>query len=153
MNHFGRIEEKNMDYSELSQEEQKKRSQITEHTRRMILSQLPIESQDDISLMAEYRGYYLQVSFSRLHPLMVFCLARELKESGTPKQYPLINELNLQSILGTHTINGETGCYSYRAAHWLEMELNGSRFLEILNRCADEADRGFYKLSDWLARK
>ena len=59
----------------------------------------------------------------------------------------MTNELNLRSILGSHAINDEVGCYSYRATHWLDTEMNPQRFYEILDRCVDEADRGFDKLA------
>lgn len=136
-----------MNHCELSQSEQQRRHQIAEHTRKMILSQLSVEDQDETSLMADYRSYYLQISFSDLHPLMVFCLAKALKSPSTPRQRQLTNELNLRSILGSHAINDEVGCYSYRATQWLDTELDASRFFEILDRCVDEADRGFYKLA------
>ena len=41
-----------MNHCDLSQSEQRKRKEIAEHTRKMILSELEIESQDEISLMA-----------------------------------------------------------------------------------------------------
>ena len=136
-----------MNHYDLSQGEQQRRREIAEHTRKMILSQLRIESQDETSLMTGYRDYYLQISFSVLHPLMVFCLAKALTRPSTPKQRQMTNELNLHSILGSHAINDDVGCYSYRATHWLDTEMEASRFYEILDRCVDEADRGFGKLS------
>lgn len=136
-----------MDHCDLSRSEQQKRREIAEHTRQMILSELNIEGQDDISLMTGYRDYYLQISFSELHPLLVFCLAKALKKPSTARQRQLTNELNLHSILGSHAINDEVGCYSYRATQWLDTEMDASRFFEILDRCVDEADRGFYKLA------
>ena len=113
----------------------------------MILSELEIESQDEISLMAGYRDYYLQISFSELHPLLVFCLAKALEKPSTARQRQMTNELNLHSILGSHAINDEVGCYSYRATQWLDAELDAPRFFEILDRCVDEADRGYVKLT------
>ena len=136
-----------MDHCDLSRSEQQKRREIAEHTRQMILSELNIEGQDDISLMTGYRDYYLQISFSELHPLLVFCLAKALKKPSTARQRQLTNELNLHSILGSHAINDEVGCYSYRATQWLDTEMDASRFFEILDRCVDEAYRGFYKLA------
>ena len=136
-----------MNHYDLSQGEQQRRREIAEHTRKMILSQLRIESQDETSLMTGYRDYYLQISFSELHPLMVLCLAKALTRPSTPKQRQMTNELNLHSILGSHAINDDLGCYSYRATHWLDTEMEASRFDEILDRCVDEADRGFGKLS------
>lgn len=131
----------------LSQAEQRRRREIAEQTRAMIVSQLPVEDQDETSLTAGYRDYYLQISFSKLHPLMVFCLAKALKAPGSARQLQLTNELNLKSILGSHAINKEVGCYSYRATHWLDTKLDAKRFYEILDRCVEEADRGFIRLS------
>ena len=64
-----------MEYCELSKEEQERRKTIAEHTRSMILNQMSADDQDDTSIMLGYRDYYLQISFSALHPLMVICLA------------------------------------------------------------------------------
>lgn len=136
-----------MEICQINQEEQKRRKEIAMRTREMILSQLPINAQDERTVMADYRNYYLQISFSELHPLMVFCLAKVLKTPSTTKQRLLTNELNLRSVLGSHAINDEVGCYSYRATHWLDVELEPKRFYEILDRCVDEADRGILKLA------
>lgn len=132
---------------DLSAAEQQHRKYIAAHTRSMILTQLSIEEDDDTSLMTNYHGYFLQISFSELHPLMVFCLAKALKKPSSARQRQMTNELNLRSILGSHAINDDVGCYSYRATHWLDAEMNPQRFYEILDRCVDEADRGFYSLS------
>lgn len=134
-------------HCDLSQKEQHRRKEIAEHTRQMLLTELPIDSQDEASIMGRYRDYYLQISFSELHPLMVVCLAKALTQPGTAKQCRIANDLNLRSVLGSHAINDEVGCYSYRATHWLDTELDAKRFYEILDRCVDEADRGFYKLA------
>ena len=102
---------------ELTNEEKNRRRNISAHTRKMVMSQLQIDDQDETSLMTDYRGYYLQISFSELHPLMVFCVARGMNTPSTAKQRKQVNELNLKSILGSHAINDEVGCYSYRATH------------------------------------
>lgn len=133
--------------TELNQAEQERRKEIVAHTRLMLLEHLNIEDQDETSMTANYRDYYLQISFSELHPLMVFCLAKAMKSPSSAKQLRLTNELNLRSVLGSHAINNEVGCYSYRATHWLDTELDAKRFYEILDRCVDEADRGFYQLA------
>ena len=78
---------------------------------------------------------------------MVFCLARNLEHTGGTRQLNFINDLNLKSILGSHSINKEVGCYSYRATHWLDKELEPSRFYEILDRCVDEANKGYHRLA------
>ena len=136
-----------MIHCDLSQTEQKRRKTIAEHTRQMIISQFHIDGQVEASIMTGYRDYYLQISFSELHPLMVFCLAKALTHPSTHKQCEIANDLNLRSVLGSHAVNDEVGCYSYRATHWLDTELDATRFYEILDRCVDEADRGFYKLA------
>lgn len=135
-----------MTHYDLSSTEQKRRKEITEKTKQMIISEMTIKSQAEASIMTNYRDYYLQISFSELHPLMVFCLAKALSHPGTSKQYEITNDLNLKSVLGSHAINNEVSCYSYRATHWLDAELEADRFFEILNRCIDEANRGFTKL-------
>lgn len=136
-----------MSHCDLNIAEQQRRREIAVHTREMILTQLTIENEDDTSLMTSYHGYFLQISFSELHPLMVFCLAKALEKPSSIRQRRMMNELNLGSILGSHAINDEVGCYSYRATHWLDTEMNPQRFYEILDRCIDEADRGFFKLA------
>ena len=136
-----------MNHCDLSQAEQKKRREIAEHTRKMILSELVIERLVDLCRWAGCGGDAREISFSELHPLLVFCLAKALEKPSTDRQRQMTNELNLHSILGSHAINDEVGCYSYRATQWLDAELDAPRFFEILDRCVDEADRGFYKLA------
>lgn len=132
---------------DLTVTEKKRRNDICEHTRNMVLSNLNIEAQDETSVMTGYRGYYLQISFSRLHPLMVFCLARQIACTNSHKQLSSVNELNLKSILGSHCVNEDAGCYAYRATQWLDTELGSERFFEILDRCVDEADKGYARLA------
>lgn len=136
-----------MTYCDLNQSEQQRRKEIVTHTRQMIASQLHIDSQDETSIMTNYRDYYLQISFSELHPLMVICLAKALTHTGMHKQCEITNDLNLRSVLGSHAINDKVGCYSYRATQWLDTELQPFRFFEILDRCVDEAERGFFRLA------
>ncbi len=135
-----------LDY-ELSSEEQTRRTDLAQKTRSMILSHMKVEAEDETSMTMDYRGYYMQVSFSPLHPLLVICLAKAIRNLDGTRKQQLANELNLHSVLGSHAINEEVGCYSYRATHWLDTELAPDRFFEILNRCIDEADRGY----QWLA--
>ena len=136
-----------MEACQISQEEQYRRSEIVKQMKKMLASQLQIEAEDAQTLMTNYHDYYLQISFSELHPLMVFCLAKSLQKPSTMKQRLLTNELNLRSVLGSHSINDEVGCYSYRATHWLDVVLEPKRFFEMLDRCVDEADRGILKLA------
>ncbi len=135
-----------LDYN-LTREEQVRRTNLAKKARSMILSNMHVEAEDATSLTLDYRGYYMQVSFSPLHPLLVVCLAKAIRNPDGIRKWQLANELNLHSVLGSHAINEEVGCYSYRATHWLDTELSPARFFEILNRCVDEADRGFFCLA------
>lgn len=130
----------------LSKEEKARRKALSDSTRKMICGVLEIVSQDETSIMTTYRDFYLQISFSELHPLMVFCLAKpieEIKGSITTRS----NMVNLTSVLGSHSVNESYGCYHYRATHWLDTKITKARFLEILNRCVDEAVRGYQKVA------
>lgn len=135
-----------MDHYALSKEEQQHRRQIADQARRMILQHLPVEDEDETSLTTYYREYYMQISFSSLHPLVVICLAKSIADPNSLKKRQLVNKLNLNSVLGSHAINPDVGCYFYRSTHWLDTELTAERFFEMLDRCADEADRGYIRL-------
>ena len=113
---------------ELTNEEKNRRKNVSAHTRKMVMSQLRIDDQDETSLMTDYRDYYLQISFSELHPLMVFCVAKGMKTPSTAKQRKLVNELNLKSILGSHAINDEVA----EKVAPVFAELTGNGYLEIL---------------------
>ena len=92
----------------------------------MILSHMKVEAEDETSLTLDHRGYYMQISFSPLHPLLVVCLAKAIRNPDGARKQQLANELNL---------------------HWLDTELTPERFFEILSRCVDEADRGYFNLA------
>ena len=124
-----------------SNAEQKRRKEIVTRTRQMIKEHIRVEDEDETSLTASYQGYYMQLSFSSLHPLLVICLARAVSYTEKTSQY--INQLNLSSVLGSHVLNSEIGCYSYRATLWLDIILTPERFFEILSRCIEEANRGY----------
>lgn len=130
----------------LSRQEQERRKNLSDQARATIVRTLPIEDADEECIMLGYNRFYLQIAFSPLHPLMVFYLARGLDRPSTQKDRRLINDLNLKCVLGSHALNDEVGCYSYRATHWLDTELSESRFMEILGRCTEEATRGYGQL-------
>lgn len=132
----------------LSRQEQKRRKELSDQARATIVRALPVEDADDSCVMLGFEGFYLQIAFSPLHPLMVFYLARGLDRPSTQKDRRLINDLNLKSVLGSHALNDEVGCYSYRTAHWLDCELTAERFLEMLERCAEEAKRAYSQLAE-----
>ena len=127
----------------MSKEEQQRRKELAEHARVMLTQVLPVEDQGETSLTAPYQGYYMQVSISPLHPLLVISLAKGINHPGSAKKQRLVNQLNLTSVLGSHAINQDVGFYAYRSTHWLDTELDENRFQEILDRCFEEADRGY----------
>ena len=131
----------------LTTQERQARNKIAADTRAMISRVLSIEDQDESSLMMIYEDYYLQVSFSGVHPLIVIYLAKTFESDITPKRLRALNDLNLKSVLGGHALNQNLGCYSYRATNWLDNPLSEKRFFEILGRCIDEAQRGYRAIS------
>ena len=135
-----------MKQCELSKKELVRRKELTDNTRKMISGVMSIVAEDDTSIMTTYRDFYLQISFSELHPLMVFCMAKPLEGKMQALQR-VSNEVNQRSVLGSHYVNENIGCYNYRATHWLETEMNQVRFFEILDRCVDEAYRGYHQLA------
>ncbi len=139
-----------MSYDKLEADEKVRRREIVAAARKMIAEQLSVENEDEVSLMAVYRNYYLQISFSELHPLMVFCFAKALDRSFM-NRLPDLNKINQESVLGCHMIHDEAGCYCYRASHWLDRKLTPLRFFELLNRHMAEAERGFSEICKiWL---
>lgn len=135
-----------MKQCELSKKEKVRRKELTDKTRKMVSRIMGVVAEDDTSIMTTYRDFYLQISFSELHPLMVFCMAKPLEGTMATLQR-VSNEMNLCSVLGSHSVNEEFGCYNYRATHWLDTEMEQQRFFEILDRCVDEALRGYAKIA------
>jgi len=131
----------------ISAQEKARRKTMAEGARRMIMENLTVEDSDETSLTVNWDGFYLQISFSFLHPLMVIYLAHSLTKPDTAKRKNTLNDLNLKSVLGSHAVNDQVGCYSYRAAQWLDSELTKQRFLEMLERCTEEAARGYAQLA------
>lgn len=115
-------------------------------TRRAIRMVMVVQEEDESSMVLEYPQYYLQVSFSFRHPLMVISLAKELAATDSSRQKEAVNELNLSSVLGCHAVNEDLGCYTYRATQWLDTDMDSARFLKILSRCAEEANKGYRQL-------
>ena len=132
-------------HTELSRTEIEHRRMLTEKTRNMVIRALGIREADNDCILTSYREFFLQISFSEVHPLMVFCLARPL-ENYDMTSIDACNDMNMNSVLGSHVINEEASVYHYRATHWLECELTKERFFEILNRCTDEAVKGYFHL-------
>ena len=130
----------------LSKEERARRKALSYNTRKMVCEILEIKAQNKSSIATTYEGFFLQITFSDLHPLMAFCLEKpleETKESATLKS----NIANLSSVLGKHCVFEHDGRYQYRAIHWLDTEITPARFLEILSRFVIEASRGYKKIA------
>ena len=134
-------------------QERARRRELAEQARTLITKEMPVEDADEFSLMLGYNGFYLQIVFSELHPLMVFYLARSLNRPNCRDNPRIINELNLKAVLGSHAVNTEVGCYSFRSAHWLDTELTMERFLEMLERGAEEANRAYSQLTQLEGKK
>ena len=96
-----------MTQCELPKEELVRRKELSDNTRKMIYSLLDVAAEDETSLMTTYRDFYLQISFSELHPLMVFYLARPL-DGEKAMLADRSNEMNLRSVLGSvqETLDG-----------------------------------------------
>ena len=99
-----------LDY-DLTRAEQVRRTDLAQKARRMILSHMKVEAEDETSLTLDHRGYYVQLSFSPLHPLLVVCLAKAIRNPDGARKQQLANELNLHSVLGSHAINEDVGSH------------------------------------------
>lgn len=131
-----------MDYNAIPQKEQIRRQVLVQQVKAMLAEHLTIEAEDETTMMIAHKIFHLELLFSESHPLMVVCLTKALPEDSGALSLKELNALNLHSILGTHTLNDEIGCYAYRAAVWLDALLTFERFAEILERCEAEANRG-----------
>lgn len=129
--------------NELTPEVIAERKALANHAKECIKNQMHIDAEDEQSLMTTYRDFYLQISFTELHPLMVICFIRKLEPASATLLHQRANEMNLKGVLGCHTVNDSFSFYHYRTAHWLDAPLTKERFCEILTRCADEAIRGY----------
>lgn len=110
--------------------------------RKLIMECMKIEAIEDGAMMTRFQNFFLQISISELHPLIVFCFARSMTDTYEDSLV-VLNELNLKSVYGSHAINEQANCYIYRATYWLDAELDRQRFLEILERFSEEAQKGF----------
>ena len=62
-------------HAELSRIVIEHRRMLTEKTRNMVIRALGIREVDNDCILTMYREFFLQISFSEVHPLMVFCLS------------------------------------------------------------------------------
>ena len=86
-----------MNQFELSSEEVLRRKTLAENTRKMVSGVLEIVSQDETSIMTTYRDFFLQISFSDLHPLMVFGLAKPI--DNTKDDIFILTEDEVKNLL------------------------------------------------------
>ena len=124
----------------------KHRRELAIQARNMIASSMPIVEEDDDSLMTTYNDFFVLFSFSEVHPLIMISLIRGINACHD-EAVEACNRMNLTSVHGSHAINNEVACYTYRSTHWLDTELDKTRFFEILNRCIDEANRCYQIIS------
>ena len=124
----------------------KHRRELAMQARNMIASSMTIVEEDDDSMMTTYNDFFVLFSFSEVHPLIMISLIRSIN-AAHEDAVETCNKMNLTSVLGSHAINEEVACYTYRSTHWLDTELNKTRFFEILNRCVDEANRCYQIIS------
>ena len=73
---------------------------------------------------------------------MVICLGKEIKTPSGNEIRRKLNELNVRSVLGSHSIHEHMGCYLYRSVVWLENELTSKHLFEVLDGCVEEACQG-----------
>ena len=122
--------------------ERKNRRVLAEHAYQLVSTALQVEDFDDSTLVTYQDGFHIQFGFSAMHPLLVMCLVRSMVPP-TEEQLDMINDLNLKTMLGSHSINRATGCYSFRVTQWLDAELTEQRLFEILQRALEEAKKGY----------
>ena len=57
----------------ITETEIQRRKKLAEQAMELIKSCLPWESEEPNTIMTSYKGFYLQISISDVHPLIVFC--------------------------------------------------------------------------------
>ena len=119
---------------------------LVEKARRLIAGLLKLDLEEDGSLTGFCMGFFLVISFSELHPLMVVTLSKPYTLRVDINTYRALNRSNLNSILGSHIINHDIGCYSFRATQWLLSDLTEVDFSRFLSRCLSAAEKGFSAL-------
>lgn len=135
-----------MQIDNLTPEERKRRRKLVRSACNMMRKSYLVQAEDEMSMMICRNKYCLQVMFSESHPLMVLCLIKEFPILTYGELMEALNDLNNHSVLGTHGLNVENRCYTFRATQWLDSDLTSDRLSEMLYRCELEADRGYEKL-------
>lgn len=133
--------------SVIGNEAHEERAQLVAHARTIIMQALDVKAADANVLHLSYCDFYIQVAFSPEHGIMTFTLIRPLDWAVDISDYQTVNEINLESMLGSCSVDAADSCFFYRMPHWLETELPVARLLEMLNRCVDEAKLACSKLT------
>ena len=126
--------------------ELQRRQGLIERSRMMICNYLGVFSQDETSVMTEFHDFFVQISFTSVHPLITFFFVRRVNKIHLG-MLEIANRMNLTAVLGSHAVNDTADCYTYRATLWLDADLSEHRFQEILDRCIDEASRAFHAIN------
>lgn len=126
--------------------ELQRRQGLIERSRMMICNYLGVFSQDETSVMTEFHDFFVQISFTSVHPLITIFFVRRVNKIHLG-MLEIANRMNLTTVLGSHAVNDTADCYTYRATLWLDADLSEHRFQEILDRCIDEASRAFHAIN------
>ena len=127
--------------------EHQRRMQLVAHTRTIIMQALDVKAADANVLHLSYCDFYIQAAFSPEQSAMTFTLIRPLDWSVDIRDYQTVNEINLESMRGSCSVDAAGNCFFYRMAHWLETELPAARLLEMLNCCVDDAKLAYNRLT------
>lgn len=122
------------------------RQKMIQQAKKTIYKCIPVETQDEDSYMSSYADFFVQISFSEIHPLVMLYFVRRISKIQLG-MLEVVNRMNFSAVLGTHCINDDADCYTFRAVIWLDTDLSVQRFLEIFNRCVEEATKGFLELN------
>jgi hypothetical protein len=77
---------------------------------------------------------------------MVFSFCRPFTSKATVNTYRALNRANVNSILGSHSLNLDIGCYCFRATHWLFEDLSSIQLQRFMDRCLADAQKGYCAL-------
>lgn len=121
------------------------RQELVVQAKKMITSSMDIFEADDHSLMSTYNDFLLLIRFSEVHPLIMISLVKQI-DKMRKGALEACNRMKPMSVLGAHAINTKAAYYTYRSTYWLDDEITKNRLFEILNRCAEEANRCFHKI-------
>ncbi len=115
--------------------------------RKLITGLLRLDTEENGALSGFYEDYYLQIDFSEAHPLLMLSLAKPFYVPMNINMYRALNRVNLNSILGSHTVNGDVGCYSFRLTQWLFSDLTADQVRMLLDRAVAETEKGIRTIS------